>query len=159
MPNRPTGEADLVPTGESAGASYDHDFYTWTVDQARLIREGRRAAIDRENVAEEIETWGWVQFDRLEGVLRLLLLHMLKWDHRLERRDRSLALSIKIKRIDLDNLLGGNVGLKARMGEAIECAYRLARLDAAIEMELGEDEIPEKCPYSWDDIVGRDFSL
>jgi hypothetical protein len=157
MPNRPAGEADLVPTDEAVGGAYEHDFYTWTFEQARLVREGRWTAIDRENVAEEIESLGREQFDKLESALRVLLMHMLKWDQQPERRSRSLTLSIKIRRIDLEDVLEDNFGLKARMGEAIEHAYRLARLDAAIETELDENEFPVECPYSWDAIVGRDF--
>jgi uncharacterized protein DUF29 len=160
MSNRPSGsDTDLAPVTEAAGATYDRDFYSWALDQARLVREGRWEAIDRENVAEELDSWTWVQLDRLESALRALLLHMLKWDHQPECRDRSLTLSIKIQRIDLDDALDGNLGLKSRVAEAADRAYRLARLDAAIETDLDEDEFPEKCPYTWDDVVGRDFSL
>jgi len=91
MPNRPTGEADLVPTDEAAGAGYDQDFYTWTLDQARLIREGRWAAIDRENVAEEIESLGKEQFAKLRSAVRVLLLHMLKWDHQPDKEEPQLV--------------------------------------------------------------------
>jgi uncharacterized protein DUF29 len=160
MSNRPSGsEPGPIPFTEPARATYDSDFYSWALDQARLVREGRWEAIDRENVAEELDSWAWVQFDRLEGALRVLLLHMLKWDHQPERRDRSLTLSIKIQRINLEDALDGNLGLKSRLAEAIDHAYRLVRLDAAIETELDEDEFPEKCPYTWSDIAGRDFCL
>jgi len=149
MPNRPTGEADLVPTDEAGGATYEHDFYSWTLDQARLIREGRWAAIDRENVAEEIESLGKEQFARLRGA---------KWDHQPDRRSRSWSLSIKAQRLDLDDVLEGNLGLRPRVSEAIEKAYRKARIEAAQETGLEEEQFPQQCPYAWDDIVGRDFS-
>jgi hypothetical protein len=159
MPTRPTGEADLVPTDEARGATYEHDFYTWTLDQARLIREGRWSAIDRDNVAEEIESLGKEQFAKLRSAIRVLLVHMLKWDHQPERRTRSWILSIEGKRVDLDDVLEGNPGLKPRIGEAIERAYRKARIEAAEETGLDKAKFPERCPYGWDDIVGRDFSL
>ena len=159
MPNRPIGEADLVPTDEAGGASYEHDFYTWTVDQARLIREGRWTAIDRENVAEEIECLGKEQFAKLRSAIRVLLVHMLKWDHQHNRRTRSWSLSIKTQRLDLDDVLEGNPGLRPRISEAIEKAYRKARVEAAQETGLEEEQCPQQCPYAWDDIVGRDFSL
>ncbi len=44
--------------GEKAHTSYDSDFYTWSQEQGRLVREGRWSEVDRENVAEEIESWG-----------------------------------------------------------------------------------------------------
>jgi hypothetical protein len=82
MAGRPTDiEADLVPAEEPAGTSYDRDFYTWSLEQARLVREGRWNALDRANVAEEIESLGREQFNKLASALRVLMLHMLKWDH------------------------------------------------------------------------------
>jgi hypothetical protein len=159
MPNRPAGEADLVPTDETLGATYDHDFYSWTFEQARLIREGRWTAIDRENVAEEIESLGKEQFAKLRSAIRVRLLHMLKWDHQADRRTRSWSLSIRAQRIDLEDVLEGNPGLKPRIDEAIAKAYRKARVEAAQETGLEEGRFAQQCPYTWDDIVGRDFSL
>jgi uncharacterized protein DUF29 len=159
MPNRSAGEADLVPAEEGVGPTYEHDFYAWTFDQARLIREGRWTAIDRENVAEEIESLGKEQFSKLRSAIRVLLLHMLKWDHRPDRRSRSWSLSIRAQRIDLEDVLEGNPGLRPRIGEAIEKAYRKARIEAAQETGLEEEKFPQQCPYAWSDIVGRDFSL
>jgi hypothetical protein len=158
MPNRPTGEADLVPTDEAGGATYEHDFYGWSLEQARLIREGRWTAIDRPNVAEEIESLGREQFDKLESALRVLLMHMLKWDHQSERRGRSWQLSIKAQRVRIDRLLDTNPGLKPRIPEAVAHGYRLARIEAAQETEIDEDSFPQHCPYAWEDIVARDFS-
>jgi Domain of unknown function DUF29 len=159
MPNRPAGEADLVPTDDVGGAAYERDFYTWTIDQARLIREGRWVALDRENLAEEIESLGREQFERLESALRVLLMHMLKWDHQPERRGRSWQLSIKAQRVRVDRLLETNPGLKPRVSEAVTHGYRLARIEAAQETGLEEEKFPPQCPYSWNDIVSRDFVL
>ena len=157
MPHRPADDVDLVPAADPVGARYEHDFYSWTQEQARLLREGRLAAIDRAHLAEEIEDLGREQFSKLTSALRVLLLHMLKWDHQPERRGRSWALSIKAQRIDLDDVLDGNPGLKPRIPEAVARAYRKARLVAAQETGMPERTFPEQCPYSWDDIVGRDF--
>jgi hypothetical protein len=159
MPNRSAGEANLVPTDEAVGVSYESDFYTWSFDQARFVREGRWANVDRENVAEEIESLGREQFDKLESAVRVLLMHMLKWDHQPERRGRSWLLSIKAHRIRIERVLNVNPGLRPRVPEAVTEGYRLARIEAAQETDLDEDEFPSQCPYAWDDIVGREFSL
>jgi hypothetical protein len=158
MPNRPTGEADLVPTERPAETEYERDFYSWTFEQARLVREGRWEGIDRENVAEEIESLGREQFAKLESAIRVLVMHMLKWDHQAARRSRSWALSIKAQRIRVQRVLEENPGLKPRIAEAVEQGYRLARLEAAQETGLDEEMFAQRCPYSWDDIRGREFS-
>src|ERR1051325_5490810 len=67
-------------------AGYDSDFYSWSQEQGRLVREGRWTEIDRENVAEEIESLGREQFNKLESAIRVLLMHMLKWDHQASRQ-------------------------------------------------------------------------
>jgi hypothetical protein len=159
MPTRTAPEAELVPAPEGAGTSYDRDFYSWSLEQARLVREGRWGAIDRENVAEEIESLSREQFNKLESAIRVLLVHMLKWDHQPALRSRSWALSIEEQRIELDDVLGDNPGLRPRIGEAIARAYRRARLEAARETGLDEERFPAQCPYSWDDIVAREFTL
>jgi hypothetical protein len=159
MSNRPTGEADLVPADRPAETEYERDFYSWTFEQARLVREGRWEGVDRENVAEEIESLGREQFAKLRSAIRVLLQHMLKWDHQPERRGRSWALSIRSQRLDLEDVLEGNPGLRPRIAEAIEKAYRKARVDAAQETGIDENAFPAQCPYSWDDIVSREFSV
>ena len=160
MPSRsPDIEAELVPPGEPLRAAYEQDFYTWSLEQARLVRDGRWDAIDRENVAEEIESLGREQFAKLESALRVLLTHMLKWDHQPARRSRSWILSIKVQRIAVRRVMDANPGLAPRIPEAIRFGYEAARVEAARETDLDEHIFPEQCPYSWEDIVARDFSL
>jgi Domain of unknown function DUF29 len=160
MANRTrTDNVDLVPDAEPAGAAYDRDFYSWSLEQARLVRQGRWDAVDRENVAEEIESSGREQFNKLESALRALMMHMLKWDHEADRRSRSWSISIRQQRLEIDDAAADNPGLKSRIAEAVARGYRKARLEAAKETGLDEKIFPETCPYSWDDIVAREFSL
>src|SRR2546423_7428010 len=140
MANRTRSDnVDLVPAAEPTDTAYDRDFYSWSLEQARLVREGRWDAVDRENVAEEIESVGREQFNKLESALRVLLVHILKWDHQPERRTRSWVISIKDQRIAFDQVLEDNPGLKSRLNEALARAYRRARLRAAEETGLDEE--------------------
>ena len=159
MPNRPSDTDTTLAPDAPAAADYERDFYSWALEQARLVREGRWAAIDRENVAEEIESSGREQFNKLESAIRILLIHMLKWDNQPERRSRSWALSIKEQRLQLKNVLIDNPGLKPRLAEAIDRAYERARLQAARETDIDEAGFPERCLYAWDEIMTREFLL
>jgi hypothetical protein len=60
-------------------AAYEADFYGWPRGQARLLRALRPGALDRANVAEEIDSLG--RSDRREIASRLypILVHWLKW--------------------------------------------------------------------------------
>src|ERR1700757_2119353 len=125
MPGRPgDNDVGLAPADAPARADYDRDFYSWLMEQARFVREGRWDALDRDNLAEEIESLGREQFNKLESALRVLLLHLLKWDHQPEKRTRSWAISIKDQRIAFELVLQDNPGLQGRRDEALARAYR-----------------------------------
>ncbi|MGA8816158.1 MAG: DUF29 domain-containing protein [Xanthobacteraceae bacterium] len=150
--------ADLAPGDEPVRAEYERDFYSWSIEQARLLREGRHDALDRDNLAEEIESLGREQFNKLVSALRVAMLHMLKWDHQPPLRSRSWVLSIEEQRLEIVDVLADNPGLKPRINEAIARAYRRARIEAAKETGLDEATFPATCPYSFDDITKRSFA-
>jgi len=160
MASRTTGHVVGPPTApeKPAAADYETDFYSWSLEQARLLREGQWAQIDRENVAEEIESLGREQFNKLESSLRVVLIHMLKWDHQANRRSRSWTLSIESQRVEIDHVIEDNPGLKPRVSEAVTRAYRRARIDAANETGLEKSIFPDACPYSFHDIMTREFA-
>jgi hypothetical protein len=136
---------------------YDSDLYGWSQDQAQLLREGRLGEIDAGNIAEEILDVGGAEYDKLESALRVLLMHMLKWDHQPERRSRSWENTIAIQRRQAERQLSKNPSLKARLEEAVVEAYSDARLEASSETDMDVDRFPETCPYSWEEIMGREF--
>ena len=158
MPGRvPTDDIDLAPADRPVRTEHERDFYSWTQEQARLVRAGRWSEVDRDNIAEEIESLGRGEFNKLESALRVLMLHMLKWDHQPEMRSRSWVLSIEAQRLEFDEILSDNPGLKPRIGEAMTRAYRRARIEAARETGLEKAAFSEANPYSYDDLVSRKF--
>ena len=152
-------ETKLAPGDAPVRAEYERDFYSWLIEQARHIREGRFDALDRDNLAEEIESLGREQFNKLVSALRVAMMHMLKWDHQPSARSRSWQLSIEEQRLEIADVLADNPGLKPRVGEAIARAYRRARIEAAKETGLDETEFPASSPYSFDDIITRTIRL
>ena len=50
-------------------------------------------------------------------------------------------------------------GLKSRLDDAVERAYRRARLEASGETGLALRTFPETCPYSLDEIMNRPFAI
>ena len=162
MTGRPTENGNhvgLAPPDEPVRAEYERDVYSWSQEQARLVREGRWDLVDRVNVAEEIESLGRTEFNRLESALRVLLLHILKWDHQPKKRSRSWILSIQAQRLEIEDVLADNPGLKPRIGEALARAYRRARIEAAKETGLDTAEFPETCGHSFEDATSRKFEL
>jgi hypothetical protein len=143
--------------GPAAKASYEGDFYTWTQEQGALLRSGRFDAIDWENIAEEIETLGRDEFRRLVSFYRLILLHMLKWEHQPNLRSRSWAIPIENHREHAAEVLAENPGLKSRLDEALERAYRRARGEAIAETGLRKSTFPDTGPFTLNEVLTRSY--
>jgi hypothetical protein len=136
-------------------ARYDRDLYSWALEQAALLRAGRTTEIDAANIAEELDDIGNEQYDKVERALRVILLHLLKWDHQPERRLRSWRASVVVQRNHVQRVLKKNPGLKPHIEEALEHAYTDARVMAGAQTRLGEAVFPARCPYSWQQIMQR----
>ena len=133
----------------------ESDLYSWAARQAALLREGRIAEIDAAAIAEEIDDVGEEQYHRLESALRVLLHHLLKWDHQPAARSRSWAITIREQRRRADRQLRKNPGLKARLNEALTDAYEDARDEAARETGLPTRTFPVGIPFAFSDVMER----
>ena len=136
---------------------HDTDLYGWAKHQATLLREGRVSELEMASLAEEIEEVGSSQYDKLESALRVLLIHMLKWDHQQERRSRSWSLTIREQRQRVARVLQRNPSLQPERPAATAAAWEDARLGAARETELPLATFPAGLPYTWQDITERPF--
>lgn len=153
------GVAKAAVRPDAPMTAYSDDFYTWTQEQGARLRAGNLDGLDLENLAEEIESLGKSQFASLVSALRIVLLHMLKFDHQPERSSRSWAISIATHREQTVEELDESPGLKSRLDEAVTKAYRRARLEASGETGLSLTVFPESCPYSLDEIMNRPFAI
>ncbi len=145
------------------GTLYDRDFYSWALEQAEALRlaAGARintpAALDWENLAEEIESLGKSQASELESRYYQLLTHLLKWTFQAKRRSRSWQGTIAEQRYQLDKLVRGNPGLKPSRARRFRAAYEGARELAAIETGLSVETFPSECPWTIDQAMDKAF--
>lgn len=140
-----------------AGVRYDEDRFTWVQEQVALLRAGRLDEIDARNIAEELRDVGGSEYAQLESALRVLIMHMLKWDQQPEFRTRSWVYSIAEQRDRYRRVLRKNPGLKQHLETMRSDIYPSARRWAADETNLHESEFPAECPYDWDVILNRPF--
>ena len=131
------------------------DLYSWARRQAELLRAGRLSEIDATAIAEEIDDVGEEQYDKLESALRMLMLHLLKWDHQPDERPRSWTLTIREQRRRAERQLRKNPGLKSQVDEALEAAYEDARVEAASETGLALNLFPVQRPLEYAAIMQR----
>jgi len=131
------------------------DLYSWALRQAELLRAGRLAEIDAEEIAEEIDDVGEEQYDKLESALRVLMLHLLKWDHQPDKRSRSWTMTTREQRRRVLRQLRKNPGLSSRLDEALGEAYQDARDEASAETGLPLNVFPVQRPFEYAEIMQR----
>jgi hypothetical protein len=106
---------------------YETDFYAWANEQAALLRSGRLGEADLAHIAEEIESMGKTEKRELVSRLTVLLLHLLKREHRPALRGAFWRLSVANARDEIAEVLADNPSLKSQLGGALTTAYRYAR--------------------------------
>jgi len=136
---------------------YEKDFYAWSRESARLMRERKFSELDIENIAEEIEAMGKRDKRELASRLSSLLMHLLKWRYEAEYRSRSWKLTIMNQRAEIAGLLKDSPSLSHKLPDMIAGAYSRAKKTAALETGLPAATFPEACPYSQDEILDAEF--
>ena len=132
---------------------YEHDFYTWSIQQAELLRKKDYTQVDWDNLIEEIEDLGRSEYRALVSAVEQLTLHLLKQQFQPSKRSRSWQISIEKQRIQIEKLLEDNPGLVARLDEILEKGYKYGRKGAIKETQLPDSIFPLQCPYIWDDLI------
>ncbi|MFZ4381739.1 MAG: DUF29 domain-containing protein [Sandarakinorhabdus sp.] len=148
-----------APAAPANGPAQADDFAAWAFHQAALLRSGQFHLLNAAEIAEELDGLGRGEFNDLVSQLRIVLLHLLKWDHQPSRRSRSWAASVAEHRVRIATVLEDNPSLKPRREHAVQRAYQQARLSAARETRLHEHEFPEACPYDWEVITARPITF
>ncbi|HJU12572.1 MAG TPA: DUF29 domain-containing protein [Candidatus Binataceae bacterium] len=127
---------------------YDTDFALWLEEQASALKQRRSAALDWDNLAEEIE--GLVRSDRraLKIFLRNALLHLLElayWKTERVRNQRQWRQHLINARTEMEAILEDSASLEQHLSEVFDRAYQAARREA--EALIGH-QLPEKCEWT-----------
>lgn len=136
---------------------YEHDFYTWTFEQARRLREGGLSDIDREHIAEELEDMGRSLKRALGSELERLLAHLLKWRYQPQGCGNSWLASMRDARTKIRKLLQMNPGLKVSLAELYADAYEGAINWAVIETDQDPAVFPAACPWTQEQALDKDY--
>ncbi len=136
---------------------YETDFYAWTLEQSKFLREGDFKHLDIPNLVEEIESLGKQQRQELRNRLGVLIGHLLKWDYQPEKRSKSWRVTIREQRREILQVLEENPSLKPYLAEAIAKAHLLG-LDLVVkETPLDYGDLPENCPYTPEQLFDPNF--
>ncbi|MFE4105559.1 DUF29 domain-containing protein [Almyronema epifaneia] len=135
---------------------YDQDFYAWTQQMAAALRQQNWAALDIENLAEEIENLGKSDRRALKSRLEILIMHLLKWQFQPTQRSNSWKATITEQRLRIQDLLADSPSLKNYLNDTLPTAYRNAKRLAADETGLALSSFPETCAYSVEQLLEND---
>lgn len=138
-------------------ATYETDFYTWTQEQANLLKAGRFSDVDLSNIIEEIEAMGRSEKRSLESRLTVLLVHLLKWQFQSERRGKSWTFTISEQRRKIRKLLSENPGLNFELSKVLIDAYEDAIFKASYETGINAAVFPKAMPWSFEQVMNTDF--
>ncbi len=138
---------------------YDTDFYIWTQEMAQRLRERDVAALDWENIAEEIESMGKLDYRGLESRMRVLLIHLLKWRYQDEKRSRSWRSTIQTQRDRIELILRDSPSFRRRIVADMNEAYSLAVVRASIETTIPEKNFPTECPWTFESALQEPLDL
>ncbi len=136
---------------------YEQDFYTWSIQQAELLRQKKYTQVDWDNLIEEVEDLGRSEYRALVSAVEQLTLHLLKWQFQPNKRSRSWQVSIAKQRIQIEKLLEDNPGLTAKLEEVLEKGYKYGRRGAIGETQLSDNIFPIQCPYAWSNLTNNLF--
>ena len=136
---------------------YDQDYCAWALKNAELLRQGRFAEMDLEHVVEELDELMGNTRRELYRRLRVLLAHLLKWQHQPAERSGGWAGTIRTQRQDIARLFKDNPSLKRYLPEELRDAYGDAVELAAAETGEPIGAFPATCPYTTEQVLSRDF--
>jgi hypothetical protein len=136
---------------------YDTDFVEWTDRAAALLKQGQFSELDIENLIEEVEALGRSEKNALGSNLRILLMHLLKWQYQPSKRTRSWEGTIFEHRLRIEQILEDSPSLQSLYPQIFEKTHQQARQRAAIETGLPLETFPTDCPYTAEQTLDNDF--
>jgi len=103
-----------------------------------------------------------LQRDKVVSLLRVVLVHLLKWRYsKIRRSERRWRLSIVAARVDLTDILEDSKALRNELSVLLPKAYRGARIVAGTEMRLEKHDwqrlFPDSCLWSESQVLNEDF--
>jgi len=136
---------------------YEEDFFEWTRRNAELLRAGQLQQADIEHIAEEIEDMGKRDLRELKRHVRVLLIHLLKWQLQPRRRSRPCNDTIVSQRIEIEGILEQSPSLRPEIDAHLAGKYKDAVRLAVIETGLRPGRFPGECPFTVEQILDPEF--
>ena len=136
---------------------YESDFFTWTQEQAQLLRERRFEDLDLDNLVDEVASVGSSEKREIRNRLKVLLTHLLKWKFQPGRRGDRWMETMFEQRENITDILEGSQSLRPYFQHAMRAGYRGAKVAASKQTGIAIRVFPEECPFSTAETLDLEF--
>ncbi|MDD1445865.1 DUF29 domain-containing protein [Dolichospermum sp. ST_sed8] len=136
---------------------YETDDYLWLLATIELLKQGRFDEVDLENLIEELEDLGSEKKNAVVSLLEQVIRHLLLlqyWQEEYERNGYHWQGEIVNFRNQLKRRLTGNLRnyLTQEMLEIYADALEYVKVKTKFQVDF-----PEKCPYSLEQLLDKDY--
>jgi hypothetical protein len=136
---------------------YDQDFAAWADHTAQLLQQKQFEQLDLENLIDEVQDLSRRERQALYSNLKIILIHLLKWQFQPSMRSNSWKASVIEHRQRVHKRLRDSPSLKPYLKQVFEECYQEARAVAEAETALPLVTFPAHCPYSVVEVLQGDL--
>ena len=123
----------------------------------QLLQENRLEELDYDSIFQMLFEMSRSEKNSIEGLSRIIVMHLLKWVYQPEKRTRSWRTTILSHRYSLLSILEDSKILGKYLQDHLEKIYSRAKRLASSETEIPEENFPTRCPFTVDQILDDEF--
>jgi hypothetical protein len=149
----PKGTVKPLTSPSDRAARYEQDFLLWLDRTVVLLRQGKLQELDIVHVADEIAAMSKREKRAIESNLKVILVHLLKYQHQPQQRSRSWLCTLLEHRQRITRALQDSPSLRSHLLENFQEVYAQARALANTEIGLGADGFPMVASFSLEQVL------
>ncbi|NET00915.1 MAG: DUF29 domain-containing protein [Sphaerospermopsis sp. SIO1G2] len=145
-----------TPSQSNLKELYEIDDYLWIEATIKLLKEKKFNELDLENLIEELEDLGRERKNKIESLLRQIIIHLLLleyWSKEYEYNAAHWKAEITEFRFQIKGILTKN--LQNYLVSRFELIYENSLKYTKTKTEL--NTLPQKCPYSLEQLLDEDW--
>jgi hypothetical protein len=136
---------------------YETDFNLWIEQTVNHLKKGNLQALDLDNLIEEISDMGRNNRREVFSRLKVLLMHLLKWQYQPEKRTNSWINTIDEQREQLELILRDSPSLKPYLADIFAECYQKEVRGTVNETNLPKETFPVDCPFTQEQVLNWDY--
>jgi len=145
-----------LPSQYNLKELYEIDDYLWVERTIELLKEKKFDELDLENLIEELEDLGRERKNKVESLLRQIIIHLLLleyWSQEYQYNAAHCQAEVTEFRFQIHGILTKN--LQSYLASKIELIYQNSVKYTQRKTNLSI--FPEKCPYTLEQLLDEDW--